>query len=373
MDKNLIPVLQIIFKWRKTILWVVVLAAAFSIVLALSLPVYYKADTVFYAASPDLGKPEKIFGFTSTDMQYYGSEDDVDRLLSMSSSADMLDFIIDSFELMSYYGISPDRNGAQSLSRRELSGDLSILKTEESAIQLSMVHQDPEKAAAIAKAARNYIEDNIVNLLREGQRKVVSTFRSSIDEKKKEMQMLSDTLTYIREHYGIIDPQSQSEVLASLIASTESSLMGSKAQLETLKNTRGIPRDTISFLNAKVAGLEEKMKSLTDSSGSSYSNIKKYNEGINDYLYYDQQYRGVKNDLSNETRRLQYYESAINSEAPGIHVIEHVQVPQRKYKPSRTLIVLMTTFGALIFSILVILLIETYNKFPWDRVKNGTQ
>ena len=373
MDKNLVPVFHLIYKWRKRLLGVTLLAAVVSIILAFSLPVYYKAKTVFYAASPDLGKPEKIFGFTNTDMQYYGTDDDVDRILSLSNSSDLMDFLIDSFELMSYYDISPDKTAAKTLTRQELADDLTIMKTEEEAIQLSMVHQDPEKAAQIVTAARNYIETHILEMMKEGQRRVVETFQASMQEKQKQIALLSDTLNFIRNEYGIIDPISQGEVLASLIATTESKLQESRAQLQALKNTRGVSRDTISLLSARVSGLEEKMRSLTEAEGGSYSNIKKYNEGLNDYLFYEQQYRTMKSDLSNENRRLQYYQSAIHSKAPGLHVIEEVQVPEKKYKPVRSLIVLMTTFGAFVFSLLAILLIETFNKFPWERVTNGDQ
>ena len=372
MDKNLIPVFRILYRWRKILISATIIAAVLSIILALSLPVYYKSDTVFYAASPDLGKPEKIFGFTSTDMQYFGTDDDVDRILSMSSSTDLQDFLIDSFQLMEYYDISPDQRAARTSTRKELADDLNIMKTEEGAIQLSMVHQDPEKAADIALAARNYIEKNILEIFKEGQRRVVSTFKSSIQEKSIEMEMLADTLNFIRDNYGIIDPASQGEVLASLIASTESRLQESRAQLDALRSTRGISRDTIALLSARVAGLENKMEGLTDTAGGSYSNIRKYHKGLNDFLYFEQKYKMVKNDLTNESRRLQYYESAINATAPGLHVIEEVKVPERKFKPSRSLIVILSTLGTFIFAVLIVLLIETFNKFPWEQVTDGS-
>jgi capsule polysaccharide export protein KpsE/RkpR len=352
---------------------VTIAAAVVSVVIAFVLPVYYKSETVFYAASPDLGKPEKIFGMTNTEMQYYGSDDDVDRILSMASSANLMDFLIDSFDLMQYYDIKPEKTAARTLARRQLNDDLTMMKNEQGAIQLSMIHKDPEAAAQIVKAARNHIEKYILSLLKRGQERVVETFEGSIAEKSERLVHLADTLDYIRDFYGIIDPSSQGEVLASLLASTESKLNEAKAQLNAMRRYKAVSQDTIALLTARVAGLEQKMESLTETDGSQYTSIKKYNEGLNDYLYFDQQYHVVKNDLTSENRRLQYYKSAMSSSPPGIHVIEEAQVPEKKHKPVRSLIVIIGTLGAFIFTLLIILLIETFQKFPWEHVRNGSR
>ena len=366
MENNLVPVIQTLYRWRKSILGFTIVAAVVSVVISLLLPVYFQSNTIFYAASPDLGKPEKMFGMTSTDMQYYGSDDDVDRILSLAQSSALQNFLIDSFDLFEYYELERSSTAARSKVQKQLSDDLTIMRNEQDALELSMVHKDPKTAAAIALAARNFIENYVIELGRSSQRRVIDVFQNSIAEKKSEMDRYADTLSYIRNHYGIFDPESQGEILATIIAETESNLQEADARYRSLKSTGLISADTLALVQAEVQGLREKMNSLMSSDQSRVASMVKYNAGLNDYLYFDQLYRTLKSDLAGEQRRLNYYKSAVDASPPGIHLIEEAQVPEKKYSPVRSLIVIGSTLGAFLFSILIVLMIDSFRKFPWN-------
>ena len=59
--ESLLGVLQTLFKWKKPILITTLIGAVGSIIIVLLLPVYYQSETIFYAASPDLAMPERMF------------------------------------------------------------------------------------------------------------------------------------------------------------------------------------------------------------------------------------------------------------------------------------------------------------------------
>ena len=77
---NLLGVFQTIYRWRKTIRNVCLLALAGSIAGTLLLDTYYQATTIFYPASPQLANPELMFGNTGQVTDYYGSDRDLDRI-----------------------------------------------------------------------------------------------------------------------------------------------------------------------------------------------------------------------------------------------------------------------------------------------------
>ena len=76
----------------------------------------------------------------------------------------------------------------------------------------------------------------------------------------------------------------------------------------------------------------------------------------------------MKSDISNEIRRLEFYQSAYNASTPGIHLIEEAEVPDRKSAPHRSLIVIMSTLGAFVFSVIWVWAVESFKNFDWKRL-----
>jgi len=85
---NLIGVLRTLYKWRKPVGYVCLIAAIGSAILSLLLlDNYYQSTTTFYPASSDLAKPNQIFGLATEDVSYYGEEEELDRLMTIAKSS----------------------------------------------------------------------------------------------------------------------------------------------------------------------------------------------------------------------------------------------------------------------------------------------
>jgi capsule polysaccharide export protein KpsE/RkpR len=367
--KNTWPVIRPLYKKRRFIIGLTLAAMVLSVIISLLLPVYYESETRFLAASPDLGKATKIFGLTGTDLQYYGSEDDRDRLLSLAESSLLMDFLIDSFDLKEYYGADSSQATGSAL-RQALSSDLTIMKDERDAIRIKMKHTDPQKARDIAIAARNFIEVQVIDIQKQSQKRIIETFTSSITDKKQLIKFYSDTLRQLQRKFGIIDPAVQSEMIATAVTTAESNLAEAKGRLKSLKSQRGIPRDSIRKVETRLEGLSAKLNQLTSDSlnSSSYSNINRFARGLPTFEYFNNLRNGMKSDISNEIRRLEFYQSAYGATPPGIHLIEEAEVPDRKSAPHRSLIVIMSTLGAFLFSMIWVWALESFNNFDWKRL-----
>lgn len=370
MDSNLFPILRPLIRSRRFILRLTLAAAILSVVIALLLPNYYESETRFFIASPDLGKPEKIFGLTGNDMAYYGTEDDRDRFLSLAESGMILDFLIDSFQLMEYYDIDSSSRSGESYSQAALSSDLTILKDERDAIRIKMIHTSDTTARDIVVAARNFAEQQIVEFQKQGQKRVIETFEHSIRDKEKLIQRYTDTLKYLQERYGIIEPETQSELIATSITTAETDLAEAMGKLHRLESTPGARRDSIIKVQTRIDGFKAKLDRLTTDTltSTSYSNIKRFTAGLSRYEYYKRLNDGMKSDISNEMRRLEFFRSAYTADPPGIHLIEEAGIPDTKSYPVRWRIVSMSTLGAFLFSILWVWTLHSLRQFPWERL-----
>src|SRR5690606_37684671 len=102
---NLLGVLRTLFRWKKAILYLCLAAGVVAAIVVLLVPVYYQATTIFFVASPDQSSPELMFGTSLAEPELYGDESDIDRLLTISESNELVEYLIDSFQLYQHYRI----------------------------------------------------------------------------------------------------------------------------------------------------------------------------------------------------------------------------------------------------------------------------
>ncbi|MBP7184102.1 MAG: hypothetical protein KBA06_01240 [Saprospiraceae bacterium] len=364
---NLLGIIKTLYPWKKQILFLVLITSIGTAIITFFLPNYYRSTTIFYAASPDLAKPDMLFGTTSQSMQYYGSSEDIDRIITISNSGDLNNFLIDSFKLYEHYDIDKSKSNAHIKVNKNLLKHLSIQKNKYDAIELSFEDKDKVFATKLCNAARNKIDDIARYLIKSSQSKIINTYESSINTQEKQLKSWADSLQMFRTEYGIYDAKSQSEILSTLIATAESSLANDKAKLEIFQKSGG-PRDSIIIIRARISGLQSQLKSLTTNDGTSTMNIQKFNEGLGRVDLYNELYDAASMQLGEERQRYEQIKSSYNSYFPAVHVVEEAAVPIEKSRPVRSVIVLVAALMSLIFSVLAILLIESYKDVNWKEV-----
>jgi tyrosine-protein kinase Etk/Wzc len=363
-EDSLLGVLKTIFKWKKQILWVCVIAGVGSILISLLMSNYYEAKTTFIAVSPDQAKPESLYGTGQLKTEYYGNENDIDRLLTIAESNELINFIIDSFHLYEHYDINPDRPKAAFKVREEFLSLYEVKKTKRDAIQLSVEDKDKTLAAAMANAARNRIGEQARALILSGQNKTINSYQENINNKSRQLEVLSDSLVQIRKRYGIYNLEGQTESLTTQLSETESTLVRNKARLEALKATSGIPRDTIRLLEASVSGIQEEYNNLV-------KKMALLNDGLSIVGILDRQYIEANQTLSEDKERLKQSLATAQSSIPTLLVVEHAEVPLVKSRPKRSIIVIAACALAFLFSVIGVLLFDTYKKIDWREVYHG--
>lgn len=361
---SLLGVLQTLFKWKRKIITVCVVAVVGAIVISLLLPNYYEAKTTFLAVSPDQAKPEVLYGKGQLKTEYYGNENDIDRLLTVAESNELIDFLIDSFQLYEHYDINPEVSKADFKVRQRLLNLYEVTKTKRDAIELSIEDTDRELSAQMVNAARQKIDDITRQLLLLGQQKVISSYQDNITNKEQQLQSLSDSLSALRERYGIYNLMGQTEALTTQLSEVESTLIRNKGRLEALKATRGIPRDTIQMIQAKVSGLEQEYENLNQK-------MARFNEGLSRVGALDRQYKEATQTLSEDMERLKQSLSTSQSNIPTILLVEEAKVPLIKSRPKRSIIVAVVGIVAFLFSVIGVLLLDAYSDVEWKKIYAG--
>lgn len=367
MEKNtsLLGVLRTIFHWKGPILIISVTAAVGTALISLLLPNYYQATTVFYAASPDLAKPEILFNRgTQLRSFYYGGESDIDRILTIGESADLLNFLVDSFDLYQHYQINPDRPKAQYRVQEELLDLYEVTKNKRDALELSVEDKSSEQAAQMANAAREKINSLAQQLIKKNQERTLKAYRNSIQTKRKELQLLGDSLGQLRARYEIYNIESQSELLADRSSSSKAMLVRNERRLSVLKGNENVSRDTIVYLEASVSGMREQVDSLQ-------AQMERFRNGMSLVQQLEKQYVEANETLAEDRERTKQLQATYESDIPAIILVEEAGVPVIKSRPRRSIITIAAGLIAFIFSVIGVLLFDAYRRIDWRSITRG--
>ncbi|MBK9104715.1 MAG: hypothetical protein IPL92_09110 [Saprospiraceae bacterium] len=370
MEKdNLLPVLGTLYPWRRRIMYVTAGAFVISAVLSLFLHNYYQGKTVFYAASQDLFKPEKVFGGGTTEMYYYGSGEDIDRILTVGNSHGVIDFLIDSFDLWMVYNIKPGTSKAKFKMRKAFRENYNILLTKQDALELTVEDKDPERAAAMANVATHMIDMEVKSIIKNSQIALASSYQRSISNKERVMQSNLDTLVYYRGKSGIYDPAGQTEILATRVTEVTNSVEREKAALESLKKSSNKKvKDSIDIIQARITGYDRELSILNGDDPSSNYSLKNFNRAKGKIELLESRYYRSYEQIGYDLEKLKLYNAAIDIDVPTIHLIEAAEVPLYKARPKRSVIVLACTIAAFLFSIAAVLAIESYRQTDWSAL-----
>ncbi len=358
---NLLGVLQTLYIWRKQIFYTCLVAGIGTAIITLLLPNYYKASTTFLAASPDQAMPELMFGEGEKEADFYGNENDIDRILTIAESSELVDFLVDTFHLYEHYDINPNNPKAPYRVREAFYDLYEVTKTKRDAIELSVEDVDKALAAKIANAARDKIDAIVQQLMKEAHTKTIDAYRSSILQKQEQLLVISDSLNRLRSTYGVYNADLQIESIMSQLYGAQAMLVRDKGKLEVLEKSPGIKRDTLTYMQARVTGMEAEVKSLEEK-------VQNINDGMPKIAIFEKQYWDANTALGTTRTRLKQFESAFNSDIPSIILVEKAHEPIVKSRPHRTIIVAAAILAAFFFSIIGVLMIEAYRDIRWREV-----
>jgi len=361
--EQLLDVVRVLFKWKRFILIVCLIAAIGSIFLALSKVNYYQSSTLFYATNHDLSKPNPI-GNMGKITYYYGTGEDVDRLMTLSESDLLADYLIDSFQLYQHYGIDTSDSKKDFRVMEIFRSQYKVLKTKHDAIEILVEDFDPAVAVKIANAAREKVNALAQEMIRKSQKQQMLMMEQNIISRGKILDSLELALLVNRTQYGIFNPATQSRDLPELLMIKSGKLREEKGRVEELKKHSSIPQDTIIFSTARIKGLESEVADLK-------RQLVSFREGFADYEVLYRLHQIQNDEIAFEGQRLRQLQAAYNSAFTALHVVETAKYPRDKSRPKRSIIIVVSVLLAFVLSCVAALITDTYKSINWQEVING--
>jgi capsule polysaccharide export protein KpsE/RkpR len=311
-----------------------------------------------------------LFGKDSKNNSMYGDEEAVDRAIIFANSAPMVDYMVKEFKLAERYAINASTPKGESRVSKRFMKLYNVKKNDHGGIEISMQDKDPQMAAKMLNAAIAKLDALYKQATQPNKDLMMKTYEAALDNKRKELKDIGDSLYLLRRKYAVFDVKTQGELLSTLLMDTESQLAENSAKLEAF---RKIGRaDSIANLTAKVQGLKKKLEILNSKSDSVNSSISvnAYNEGRELIMYYDAQTVSINVDIAEILQEYTRFKAQASSTTSSIITLEPVQIPKIKSYPVRSIMVLAAAFLSLMIGIMGALVIDLNKRIDWKEVLN---
>lgn len=356
---HLLGVLRTLWQWRRPIVLTTAAAALISIVVSLLLPVYFTAYTAFVAISPEQISIESTFGQTGGRVQFYGTGDDIDRLLSIAESNTLVDYMIDRFGLYGVYDIDSSSQKGPVRVRQEFLDYYEVSRSPRDVVELEIQDRQPERAAAMATAARERINEINLALIRATHGKNAEGLRQEIAESESRLTELNGRLSQIRSSSGIYDTDAQREALATSSSTLDQRIVTTNTRLEAFREQNR--RDSIDKLSVDLSGMRSLRTSLD-------TQLTRLNENVGQIENLEEERISTNTALTENRVRLKQYEAILSGDRRTLEVIEEASVPVVKSSPIRWLIVSGATLVTFVLSVIGVLLIDSGRRYDWGSI-----
>ncbi len=362
--ENLLEVLRAIFKWKRPIIITCGAVGVLTALVSLMLPTYYMATTTFYAASPTLQSPAVIFGVGNQKLEFYGESEDMDRVIQSATSNDLLNYMVNKFDLYNHYDIDTSNIKAPYRMSKKFFSLYNIEKNERNAIELSIEDKDRLKVSEMANAAREKINEISNALIKQSQEEIIHSYENQIKDKQETLAVLSDSISALRKRYNIFDPETQRKVLGKQIPTLKGQIAGDKAKLGEYKKIG--KRDSINVISARIIGNAEMLRALTeDENGLDMS------KGMSMIDQLSQSEQVLMEELGEDKSNYGKYKAAFDTPKPALYVQDLAETPVVKSWPKRSFFVLGATFLAFFFCVFGVLLLEFNRDVDWKSIVNA--
>jgi LPS O-antigen subunit length determinant protein (WzzB/FepE family) len=305
--------IQFIWKNKKPIFIMTGIAAVVSIVVSfLITPMYLSSAIVFPAASGNVSfDAQRNVKAAAMD---FGEEEQAEQLVQILQSSRIKDRIVKKYHLMADYEIAENDPNKYYKLNKAYYGNFSFNRTRFGSIQIDVLDKDPKKAADMANNIVDLIDTVKNEMIRE---RTIPAFEINL-RKKKQMEHERDSLLTRLE-----DLAKQGVLPNDVRATLYQALVDSKSPVEKTEIQRKID------INTKF--------------GSVYDGL---------------EYQRNEKIVKIEDFRVSYEQAESDANAQFNHkfVVEKAVVADRKEKPKRMIIVLVSTIGGFIFGLFFLLI-----------------
>ena len=202
-DYNLLGVIRVLLKWKNQILIATlgagILAAGYS---WFFMDDYYKSYATLYPINLAYNDRAAIFNMEQID--YYGSKEDVNRVLTITQSGPIEDHIIDKYKLAEHYKISKEKKFWRTKVQKEFESNYRSIKTDQGAIELSLYDTDAKLAVDILNDIINLTDSIYRSSITLSKKQQLATFSKQLEDRARMIKEYGDTLAILGKQSNIV-------------------------------------------------------------------------------------------------------------------------------------------------------------------------
>lgn len=299
-EYNMLGAIRVLIRWKKQIMIATLAATVIAAVYSwFFMKDYYRSYATVYPIN--LAYNDRSAVFSLEHVEYFGTKEDVNRVLTIAQSKPIENYIIYGYDLAGHYEINKDAKYYKTKTQKEFESNYKVIKTDQGAVEISLYDTDPVLARDIVNDVLVKSDSIYRSSLHASQLQQLQTFTKQLAESERLINAYGDTLAVLGKQYGIT-------VKAGF----------DKTDIIEGSDPKGVQIYKAIYARQKNALIE-------------------YNENSN-----------IKEQIEN----------ALQNAAKSLAVIDAPTIAEKKEKPVRSLIVLTTFLLTFVFSIFAALLVD---------------
>lgn len=311
-----------VYLYKKPLIYVT--AAAFVVSLIISFlitPLYKSSVVVFPAPSASISQTYIATNTNIKKESVFGEVKEVEQILQVLHSEDLRNKVIQEYNLWKHYNIdsSKTKSPLDKMSKK-FKDRISFKRTPYMAVEIEVFDENPDSAAHMANYISGLIDTIMNNMEKARAKDAFRIVKEEYNAKVKQLKNFEDSMSKIMRK-GILDFESQSEVMNDAYAQALAS-----------GNARG------------AAAIKQKLDTMAKY-GSEYISLR-------DFLLYE------KERLSMLNMRYKEAEVDANQSLTHFYVVEKAKPADKKAKPQRLIIILISTLSTFAFAFVILIFFE---------------
>ncbi|MEY3425531.1 MAG: hypothetical protein RL679_889 [Bacteroidota bacterium] len=319
LEKERQNLLLFIWRKRKLLLIVTAIAAVVSIVVSFLLtPIYRSTAIVFPAATSTVSFSEQRNAKAAA--MDFGEEEQAEQLVQILQSSRIRDKIVSQFDLMNHYEIDAKDPNKYFKLVKQYNSNFLFVRTRFGSIQIDVLDVNPQKAADMANKIVDLIDTVKNNMVAERTWpafEINKRKKEQLEQERKDVLFKLDSLAEL----GVVSLEGRTNLFQAYVDSKSAQEKAEIKKTIDINMKHGSLFDGLEFIrNEKIMQLEEFLVSYEQAESDAYS--------VFNHKF----------------------------------VVERAVVADKKDKPKRMIIVLLSTIGAFIFMVFALLIKDRLNE-----------
>jgi len=352
----------VLYKWRKFIVINVFVITLVAVIVALLLPVQYKATaTVVAPRKTDIfgglgALGQSIREFAPFLRGLSGGQLPLFTYLAILNSRTAMEKVVEKFDLIKVYGIK-DSSMEKAVKKLRSNTDFEI--DENGILVINVYDRDRQRAADMGNYFIDVLNEINIKLNTEEARNNRIVIEKRYLQNLSDLRAAEDTLKKFQQRYGIYYLPEQTKAAIEAAAELEARIIAEEVKLGILQRQFGEDAPEVKTAMIQIEEMKKRLNQMKEGSEKSKNEMSLF-VPFKDVPELGLQYLRLYRDYEIQNKLLEFivplYEQAKIEEqknVPVVQVLDYAVPPEKKARPFRTLIVLSVFASALVLFIII--------------------